>query len=75
MPTKRRPIVRRPCRVGLSPELVDLLLLGSCDSDPFLEFDFQLDQLRALFEANEAMLRREFAKRRLPGKPWASTLE
>jgi len=74
MPTKRRPVFRHPRRCGLSPELVDLLLRGSSDADPFLEFDYQLSELRAMFVANEAKLRKEFSRRRLPGKPWGSTL-
>jgi hypothetical protein len=72
MPTKRRPIARFAHSDGLSAPLVDLLLTGISPSDPFLEFGYTLEQLRALFLEREALLRKEWARRSGVGEPWAA---
>ena len=57
---------------GLDPAVEDLLLVGSPESDPFFEFLFSIDQIRALAQEHEAALWAE-ARRRGLAAPWCLT--
>ena len=71
MPTTRRRVGRYQTREGLNDvALVDLVLEGPNDLDPFLEFTYQPEELLAFFREHEPELRAEFRRRRLPGRPW-----
>ena len=71
MPTTRRRVARHQTREGLNDvALVDLVLEGPSDLDPFLEFMRQPEEWLEFFHAHEPALRAEFRRRRLPGRPW-----
>ena len=72
MPTKRSAGLGR---IGdLSPAMVDVILTGTSERDPFLRFEVDLREdggyLGRLYTENQAALDAEFRRRGLPGKPW-----
>ncbi len=55
MPTTRKRVTRKRVE-ELSPALIELLLHGTSESDPFLEFDVREEARRALWGAHEEVL-------------------
>lgn len=61
MPTKR---TAGPGRIGdLSPAMVDLLLTGTSQADPFLEFEVRPEQIEAAWSLYGGALRAEAQRR------------
>ena len=61
MPRKRRQPKRRIDE--LTPALVELLILGSSEIDPFLEFDVTAEEIAAAWQQHGTALKAEAARR------------
>jgi hypothetical protein len=74
MPTTRRRRPRVPITLPLSSALVDVLLTGDSEADPFLVFEVDLleggDYLPRIYRENREALDAEWLRRGLSGQPW-----
>ena len=67
-----------PVQIGdLSSAMVDLLVTGGSEIDPFVEFDYQIDdpRLRDLWLTHRPALLAEHARRGLVGQPWGDRFD
>ena len=65
MPTTRRRRTRVPITLPLSSALVDVLLTGDSEADPFLMFEVTADQAADLWRIHGDALRAEARRRGL----------